>query len=754
MSLSRRRFLKLSTALGAVSTLPFDYAGATTAVSRPSSSAGWRARDHRRPPNIAVVVLDDVGFADLSCYGSEGLTPRIDALADNGVRFNNFHVTALCAPTRACLLTGSNAHAVGVGNIAEWGRDHPGYRGFIRPDAPTLAEMLRPQGYHTMALGKWHLSSLDDQNASGPYDHWPIGRGFDRWYGAHGNAIDHFHPEVFENTRQVRLDKRNGYHFTNDLVDHASFYVRDHLVATDDRPFFLYLAFGACHFPLHPPAEYLDAFRGKYDAGWDVLRAERFERQRALGILPEGTSLSPRGPSVPEWTSLSRDEQRLSARTQEAYAAFLNHTDDQIGRLVDMLRAEGQLDNTILMVLSDNGAAAGGPPQGMLDVRRVSYLGPEPLDYLVDSIDLIGTEHSQCIYAPGWSHASNAPLKWFKGDTYGGGTRSPLIVHWPNGKLEEGGLRGQYHHIIDLVPSVLEMAGVEAPTTHRHRPAMPIQGVSFAYALDHADAPTAKTMQAYETLGDRAMWSDGWKAVVRHQGEASFEDDVWELYHTAEDFAETRNLAESHPDKLMALVNLWDEEARRYNILPMANNTTELYREAVPPPRRRHVLYPGMTRLDRLSAPDIYAFDSVMTAHVSINSERTNGVLVASGDGSGGYEWYLENGVPVFHYIYTREARYEIRGRRPVRAGAQRLGLAIRKTGEASAIVTLTADDTVLGEGPIERMWPIYAPNSGVRCGANSDAPISAAYQGDFAFTETLERVIVEVAIPPRADDL
>ncbi|MEM9172685.1 MAG: arylsulfatase [Pseudomonadota bacterium] len=748
MPLSRRRFLTLSSALGAATSVPFSASMASLPRPNRSDDAAWRPRDGARAPNIAIIVLDDVGFSDFSCYGSDGLTPAIDRLAANGVRFNNFHVTALCAPTRACLLTGSNAHSVGVGNIAEWGRDHPGYRGWIRPDALTVAEMLRPAGYSTMALGKWHLSSLPDQNATGPHDHWPIGRGFDRWYGAHGNAIDHFHPEVFENTRQIRPDKQSGYHFSEDLVDQAAFYIKDHLAATDNQPFFTYLAFGACHFPLHPPQDYLDATRGQFDAGWDELREQRFARQQAMGILPPGTELSPRSPRVPEWSTLSADEKRVSARMQEAYAAFLRHTDDQIQRFVDMLANEGQLDNTILMVLSDNGAASGGPIQGMFDVRRVSYMGAEPLDFLMQHLDKIGTEHSQCLYAPGWSSAGNAPLKWFKGDTHGGGTRSPLVVHWPDGEIGAGDILNQYHHVTDIVPSLLEMSGTEAPTEHAGGPTLPIQGTSFAYALDHHDAPTQKQIQYYETLGDRAIWADGWKAVVRHHGEHSFEDDVWELYHTAADFSETHNLAEQHTDKLAALVSLWDAEAQAHNILPLADNTFELYKKAVPAPRERHVFYPGMTRLDRLSAPDIYHYDSRMIATVDIQQHRASGVLLASGDGGAGYEWLLEDGYLTFHYVFTREQRYAIRSARRVRKGAGQLGLHLSKTGESSATLAFTIDGEPAGGGELPKLWAIYVPNAGLRCGANHGAPISDAYTAPFTFSETLVRIDVDIALP------
>jgi arylsulfatase A-like enzyme len=748
MTVSRRRFLTFSTAMGAASAVPFTFAASGSPLtSKTDASSQWKPRDLKTKPNIVVVVLDDVGFADFGCYGSEGLTPAIDGLAADGVRFNNFHVTALCAPTRACLLTGRNAHAVGVGNIAEWGRlNHPSYLGWIRPDAATIAEMLRPHGYSTMAAGKWHLSSIPDQNASGPFDHWPTGRGFDRWYGCHGNAIDHFHPELFENNVQVHPDKSGGYHLSEDLVTRLSTYVKDHISATPSNPFFAYLAFGACHFPFHAPQSYLDDFRGRYDAGWDVLRAERFERQKELGIIPPDTRLSERGPTVTPWRELNTDTQNVAKRMQEAYAAFLRHTDDQLARLVSFLRAEGQLDNTILMVMSDNGATAGSAPQhGMLDVRRVSYQEPESLEFLASNLNLIGTENSQCMYGPGWGQAGNTPLKWFKSNTFGGGTRSPLVVHWPNGGLGSGTILPQYHHAIDVLPALLEMANVPVPGEVDGVPQVPVQGTSFAYAIDNPDAETTKAVQYFETLGDRAIWADGWKAVVRHHGSGNFEDDVWELYHLDNDFSETHNLAEHETGKLMSLVSLWDREADRYGILPMANNTLELYAKIVPEPQSRYVFYPGMTRLDRLSAPDIYAFDSDMKAYIEKIDGVVEGVLLASGDGGAGYEWFVDGGQIVFSYVYTREQRISVRSERKVSSDAQTLGVSIRKIDQASAQITLLIDDDEVASGVLPKMWPIYAPNAGLRCGENTGAPVSGQYRGSFPFSQPLQRIIVDI---------
>ncbi len=695
-----------------------------------------------------MVVLDDVGFADLGCYGAEHDTRCMDALATTGARFNNFHVTALCAPTRACLLTGRNAHAVGVGNIAEWGRaDHPGYRGWIRQDAMTLAEILKPAGYSTIAAGKWHLSTLADQNGSGPFDHWPVRRGFDHWYGFHGNAIDHWHPEMFENTSAAYPRKDDNYHLSTDLVDRSIYYLADHFAAGPEDPFFLYLAFGAMHFPLHAPADDIRRHRGRYDRGWDVVRAERFERQRELGIVPPEARLAPRNADVPAWADLSDAERRLAARGQEVYAAFLEHTDRQLQRLVDFLQSERQFDNTVVLVLSDNGAAYGGPIEGRLDVRRDAYLGPASIDEFLADIDLMGTDASYCSYSRGWAQASNTPLKWYKSDTYEGGIRAPLIVSWPDGDLPAGAVLSQYHHAIDVVPSLLTMINARLPASFRGQAPLPIQGVSFAYTFDEPATPTAKTIQYFETLGDRAIWADGWKAVARHTPGTDYDVDNWELYHAAEDFSETLDLSDKFPERLQALIDLWNDEAKRYDVLPLEDDTLKLYQGSVPAPRATYMFYPGMTRLDRLSAPDIYSYNSRFRASVSLVHARANGIILAAGDSSCGYEWYLQDGYLHFGYVYTRNAIYAGKSRRRVPVGEHELGLRITKTGESEATVTLELDGKAIGAIELPHMWPIYAANAGIRCGENRHAPVTRAYEPPYVFDQTLTRVVVDVDI-------
>ena len=745
--MKRRNFIQLA-ALGSFSAQLKATDAKGPVIQNSENPFSWKPRKKLRKPNVAIVVLDDVGFGDLSCYGSELKTDVINSLAENGVLFNNFHVTALCAPTRACLLTGRNAHAVGVGNIAEWGRDLPGYRGWIRKDAATLAEYLKPDGYTTLATGKWHLSAIHDQNGSGPYEHWPVGRGFDRWYGFHGNAMDHWHPEMFENSVAAYPKKSKDYHLSTDLVNRSIDYIGDHIAATPNNPFFLYLAFGACHFPLHAPADDIRRQKGRYDEGWDKLRADRYERQLELGIIPENTKLSQRNPGIPGWDKMEPEQRRIAARGQEVYAAFLEHTDNQIGRLVNFLKTEGQFDDTIFMVLSDNGATgSGGVVEGILDVRRHYYYDKESFKDLQWYFDSLGTDDSYGMSAQGWAQAGNTPLKWYKADTYGGGTRAPLVVSWPNGNIGAKQINSQYHHVIDIVPSIFEMINKDQPVEIGGEKVLPIQGTSLAYSFDNPNAPTNKRTQYFETAGDRAIWLDGWKAVTRHVKGEKYEDDVWELYNTAKDFSEVHDLANEQPEILNKLVKLWHEEARRDNVLPMEDDLFGLYENIVPKAREKYIFYPGMTRLDRLSAPDILKYDSSWNAQVELENNRASGVILASGDSGTGYEWFMKDGYIHFVYLYTRFKKYSMKSRQRVSAGKHTLGIDIKKTGDVSAEVSMTVNSKIVANTKFPKMWQIFSPNSGIRCGENRHAPISRAYKPPFVFEQTLARVVIELDI-------
>lgn len=747
--LNRRKFIQLSALASAAGAIGCDTSDLDFPQSQDNLSAvghGFTPRNLKRKPNILIAVLDDVGFGDLGCYGAEHSTPCMDGLAAIGTRFNNFHVTALCSPTRACLLTGRNAHAVGVGNIAEWGRDHPGYKGWIRQDAATLSEMLRPEGYSTLALGKWHLSSLDDQNGTGPFHRWPTGRGFDRWYGFHGNAMDHWHPEMFENTVAAYPEKTEEYHLSEDLAKRGIEYLQDHFAAAPDHPFFMYLAFGACHFPLHAPSDDIRRHQGKYDEGYEIIRQRRFKRQKEIGIIPPETELSPLNPTVKPWAEMTTDEKRLAVRGQEVYAAFLEHTDKQLQKIIDFLKAENQFDDTIILVLSDNGAAPGSTPVPSIDVRRTAYLGAESFEEKMAHLDALGTDDSYHNTSTGWSQVSNTPLKWYKSDTYGGGTRAPLIVSWPNGNIPQNQICDQYHHAIDVVPTLLDLINQPFPTKIVEKEILPIQGISFAYVFDQPDLPTRKKVQYFETLGDRAIWANGWKAVTRHQQGDPFEKDIWELYQVEKDFAEIHNLADAEPEKLKALIAIWFEEAKRYDILPMADDTLALYAAAVPKPRARHIFYPKMTRLDRLSAPDIYQFNSRWSVEVDLPTENANGVILASGDSGAGYELYMKAGLLILNYTYVRKDITIIQSNQKIPSGKHILGVIVEKTGESAAKVDFYLDGEKIGEGELPRMWPIYTPNSGLRCGENRHAPISRAYEPPFVL-EGLRKVVIDVAL-------
>jgi arylsulfatase len=758
MSISRRHLLR-SAAMGAVlsgvactsntggsgdqkasATDASKKKGAPKSVNSKTQSP-WPVKDGAKRPNIVVAIFDDVGFGDLGCFGSEIDTSAVDRLAENGVRYNNFHVTALCAPTRACLMTGQNAHRVGVGNIAEWGRALPGYRGYIREDVKLLPQYLKESGYNTIAIGKWHMSMVNDQDAMGPFDHWPMGRGFDHWYGFHGSAVDHFYPEVFRNQTQVHPDMTGDYHLSEDLANQAIAYVKDHKVATPDKPFFLYMGFGACHFPFHAPQSYIDKYKGQFDQGYDALRAPRLARQEKLGVVPPGTELSPRPDDIPPWASLPDDEKAFSLRTQQAFAGMLDHADDQLGRFVDALRDMGELDDTILIVMSDNGAGGGYHRAGALDVRRIAYIGPETVGEKMRSLENVGGPQSNPLYSTGWSHLGNTPLKRRKGDTYAGGTRTPMIVHWPNGNLPTGKICSQYHHIIDILPTLADLTEITPDYSQS------LDGISLAYSLKSPDAQTKKTVQHFETAGDRAIWAEGWKAVTQHQKGDAFEDDVWALYHAEKDFSEVRDLAADNPDRLKSLISLWNKEAAANNVLPLDDDLDGLYAKVAPKPRSQYVFYPGQTRFNRLSAPDIYRYDFEVRADVALQSDRAEGVLLASGDSCAGYEWYMQDGFLHFNYVYTRENVYRFKSARRVPKGTQSLFLKGDVSGEGTGRLSMRAGQQSLGQFDLPNMWKTEALNAGIRCGENRGAPIVFPNKNIGPFEYGLTKITFDLAL-------
>jgi arylsulfatase A-like enzyme len=700
-------------------------------------------------PNVAFIVLDDVGFADLGCYGSEIRTPTMDRLAAGGLRYTNFHTTAMCSPTRACLLTGRNAHSVGMGIIAEWSTGFPAYRGRLSRRAATLAEVLGANGYSTFAAGKWHLMPMDDATAAGPFDDWPIRRGFDRWYGFHGALANSWHPELFEDNHAIDppAAPEDGYHLTDDLVDRSIGMIRDRQAVAPERPFFLYLALGAAHWPHHVPREYIERYRGRYDRGWDAVREERLARQVALGIVPEGTTLAPRNPDVRAWADLADDERRLFARMQEVYAGFVEHTDAQLGRLVAYLEAVGELDDTLIVLLSDNGSSPEGGAVGAVNARKHLQYEPETVSDNLEAIDRLGDPTTYPHYPTGWAMASNTPLKWYKKDVHAGGVRDPLIVHWPARIADRGGLRGQFHHVVDVMPTVLDLIGIAPPSEYAGVPQMPVHGTSMAYTLDAPDAPTRKPAQYFELLGDRAIWHGGWKAVARHERGADFEHDRWELYHLDADVSESRDLAAEHPEKLRELVERWWTEAGRYGALPLDDREYERVAERVASRARAvSTYYPGMARIDRFSAPDVTDRSYTIEADATISEGGAEGVLLQSGARFGGYVLYVQDGRLIHEYAFSERERTRLASDVPVPSGRVTLRYTFRRTGRRRGIGTLSIGERDAGSAELPKTWPVVAVTGGLTCGRAGSAPVTDAFRPPFAFTGVLHRVTVTVA--------
>jgi arylsulfatase A-like enzyme len=482
--------------------------------------------------NVVMIVLDDLGFAHFGAYGSTLTSPNVDRLAANGLRYTSFHTTALCSPTRAALLTGRNHHSVGMRGVSNWNTGYPHMRGGIAKRAATVAEVLREHGYATFATGKWHLAPMEETSAAGPHHNWPLQKGFDKFYGFLQGETDQFFPELTRDNTHIDPPGRpeDGYHVSEDIVDQSIAYINDLVSVRPDRPFFLYVAFGAMHAPHQAPQSYLDKWRGKFDEGYEVIRQRWFERQLELGIVPPDTTLAPLNPGVPRWTDLTDNQRAFSCRLQEAFAAMLEHTDDQIGRLVAYLEDRDLIDDTVILVMSDNGASREGGPFGVMDEFSFFNGMWEDIDAIVaDRLDDIGGPHSHSNYPWGWAQAGNSPLRWYKQNTYGGGVRDPLIVHWPKGIGSDiaGGIRRQFCHAVDITPTLLEIVGATAPTSWNGVDQLPMHGSSIVPTFADADAPAQRKVQYFEQMGHRGIWVDGWKATTYHEAGQPFENDTW-----------------------------------------------------------------------------------------------------------------------------------------------------------------------------------------------------------------------------------
>jgi arylsulfatase A-like enzyme len=704
-------------------------------------------------PNVLVIVLDDVGFSDLGCYGSEIPTPRIDRLAEEGVRYNNFHVTAMCSPTRACLLTGRNAHSVGVGIIAEWANGQPGYDGRIYPNAGTLPEVLRQEGYNTMAVGKWHLAGTEEYGAAGPFSNWPLGKGFNRWYGFHGALADQYYPELYVDNHPIHLDPPPGYHLSEDLVDQSISMIRDHHTSAPDAPFLMYLAFGACHWPHQAPKEYIDQFSGKYDQGWDAIREQRLKKQTGMEIVPPGTQMAPRNEDVRPWAEVKADDAvvSLSTRLQEAYAGFLVHTDDQIGRLIDHLKALDVLDDTIVILLSDNGASPEGGATGAINLRKHMVYELDDPQQAVKHLDKIGSAQAYNHYPTGWAQVSNTPLKWYKKDTHGGGVRAPLIVRWPKGiSTKDGanaGIRTQFHHVIDLAPTLYDILKITPPDQIAGVAQQPLHGVSMSYTFNDAAAATRRDTQYFELLGDCALWQQGWKAVTRHKKGTPMEKDVWELYHLDEDFSEAYNLADEKPELLKKLKDKWLEEAQKYSVLPLDDREWERAAERIRDgARNRYEYRPQMARIDRLMAPDITGKSFRIEAELVKGNAPLSGVLFAWGSSFGGVVLYAQNKTVVLEYVYSQDERVKLVIDERLPTGKAGIVATFDRNSDGGFDLTLIGTGLHPAKASVPKTWPTHGTTTGISCGHDAGHPVSDAYVAPFPFSPAaLVRVTLTV---------
>jgi arylsulfatase len=697
---------------------------------------------------VVLIVLDDTGFSHLGCYGSTIATPNIDALAAGGVRFTGFHTTALCSPTRACVLTGRNSHAVGMRGISNFDTGFPNMRGAMPRSAATLAEILRDNGYSTFATGKWHVAPMSECSAAGPYNNWPLQKGFNRYYGFLQAETDQFHPELTSDNHFVGVPGRaeDGYHVSEDLVDKSVGMIRDLTSLVPEKPFFLYLAFGAMHSPHQAPQAYLGRQRGRWDAGWDVTRQQWFERQKALGVIPPETRLVPRNPGVKPWSELSANEQAFAARLQEAFAAMLEHTDDQIGRLVEFLKSVNQWDNTLFMVMSDNGASQEGGATGVLDEMKWINGIPEDVDEAVKRLDTIGGPQSHSNIPWGWAQAGNTPLKWYKQNTHGGGVRDPLIMHWPNRIAEAGGVRSQFCHAIDLAPTVLEAIGIPTPDVVAGVPQMPVHGVSLMPVLADPKAGVARGAQYFEMLGHRGIWSDGWKAVTHHEPGTPFDADDWELYHLDEDFSEFENLAAKDPERLKAMIDLWWAEAERHGALPLDDRGpfalfAASRRPGLPTSRNRFVYYPPISHIvSDVCPPVARGWRTIVDLdHPAVGGD---GALVARGNANSGFALYIKDGRPHFDYNDFHHHTL-LAGAAVLAPGRCRIKVDVVRRPNGGADITLLADSEVVATGSIPTL--IFLISSiGMDLG-HSFSPVNGDYVEPFAYPGKIHSVTFEI---------
>ena len=701
-------------------------------------------------PNVLLVLFDDVGFSDFGCYGSPISTPTIDRLADSGVRYTGFHTTAMCSTTRAALLTGRNHHSTGVGCLANFDSGYPGYRGKISRDAGTLAEIMSLQGYRNYMVGKWHVTPLTESGPTGPFDGWPLGRGFDRFYGFLDAETDHYSPELIRDNSHITPPGNfdSGYHLTEDLFDNSIEFIASHTASAPTTPWMMLIGLGACHAPHQAPKELIDHYDQVFHRGWDVERSERLARQISLGIVPDGTELPPRNDSVEPWSDMDAVSKQVAARLQAAYAAMLDHADQHLARLIDHLETSGQLDNTIIMVLSDNGASQEGGPLGFVNAMGPYNGLPESMENKFERIDDIGGPDTHSNFPWGWSMAANTPLRRYKQNTHGGGVRDPLVIHWPE-QITNTGLRHQFCHVSDIVPTLLECVDIESPDSINGIQQKPLEGVSFASTLNDAEADSGKTTQYFEMFGHRGIVHEGWKAVAYHPPGTPYEDDNWELFNLVDDFNETNDLSQSEPERLQQMLDLWWEQAQMYQVLPLNDRFAERFAENA----ERHLgnrkvftFWKGMGHLPSDVAPDLRSRSYRLEASVKPIGANVSGVLIAHGDATSGYSLYIDDDGYLVHDLNIGGSHQIVRSPDPVPEGSEKLGFQMARSATGTrGVGSLLINGDVVASHETDNIFFLMISWSGLDIGLDRGTGVSY-YSTPNVFTGDLIKVTIDLA--------
>ncbi|HEX8604425.1 MAG TPA: arylsulfatase [Pseudoduganella sp.] len=738
-------------AAGALATALTPLADAATPRPAPAQPPAGKPAG-QAAPNVIWILLDDVGYGAASTFGGLVETPNLDALAAQGLRYTNFHTTAISSPTRAALLTGRNHHSVEMGLFPETAAERPGYTARIPASKGTAAEILRANGYSTFAVGKWHLAPIEESGPAGPFDRWPTGKGFDQYYGFLSGETDQWHPQLVDGTKPLDDDPQ-GRHLNELLTDKAIQYVTRQKLDNPERPFFLYFAPGATHAPHQVARQWIDRYKGRFDAGWDSYREQVFANQKKLGVIAQDAVLPPRDASVKAWDQLGADEKRLYARYFETFAGFLSYTDAEIGRLVDHLKKTGQFDNTIIAVMiGDNGASKEGSEHGTTNGLGVVLYPEAGIGRELANIDRIGSDYSNPNYPLGWAQASNAPFKRWKQDANSeGGTRNPMILSYPQEIREKGGIRNQYAHVIDMLPTTLELAHQPAPARIAGVQQDGLEGTSLAYSVADAKAPSRHVTQYFEINGSRAIYHDGWKAATLHKSGTPFENDVWELYHVAEDPTETRNLAAEHPARLKELQARFESEGAKYKVFPLKDTLYQDFGRNRSAWKGQEVieLAPDLGHVFSLTAPPVNGPYYRLSVAVDIPQGGADGVLVANGGRFGGSSIFLQDGR--LHYAQTNGVQpVVVTSSGTVKPGKSLLAVEFSPNAASGADITLFQDGAPLGKGqvPLRAGIAYFSYDEGFDLGRDLQTSVSERYRAPFPFTGTLGKVTIDFRKP------